>query len=40
VAETKSPVYNDAWHWVEWFKKSENDDSWGFKDTEIEFEVF
>ena len=40
VAETKSPVYNDAWHWVEWFKKSENDDSWGFADTEIEFEVF
>jgi len=40
VAETKTPIYNDAWYWVEWFKKSENDDSWGFKDTEIEFEVF
>jgi hypothetical protein len=40
VAETKTPVYNDAWYWVEWFKKSENDNSWGFADTEIEFEVF
>ena len=40
VAETKTPAYNDAWYWVEWFKKSENDDSWGFADTEIEFEVF
>lgn len=40
VAETKIPMYNDAWYWVEWFKKSENNESWGFKDTEIEFEVF
>lgn len=40
VAETKTPTYNDVWYWVEWFKKSENDDSWGFADTEIEFEVF
>ncbi len=40
VAETKTPAYNDAWYWVEWFKKSENDESWGFKDTEIEFEIF
>jgi hypothetical protein len=40
IAETKTPVYNDAWYWVEWFKKSENSDSWGLGDTEIEFEVF
>lgn len=40
IAETKSPTYNDAWYWVEDFIKSENDDDWGFADTEIEYEVF
>lgn len=32
--------YNDAWKWVEFFKESENDDTWGFSETEIEYEVF
>jgi len=32
--------YNDVWDWVEWFKESQNNDSWGFGDTEIEFEIF
>lgn len=32
--------YNDVWDWVEWFKESQNNESWGFSDTEIEFEIF
>ena len=32
--------YNDVWDWVEWFNKSQNSESWGFGDIEIEFEVF
>ena len=32
--------YNDVWDWVEWFKESQNTESWGFRDTEIEFEIF
>jgi hypothetical protein len=32
--------YNDVWDWVEWFKESQNSESWGFGDIEIEFEVF
>ena len=32
--------YNDVWDWVEWFKESQNNESWGFGDTEIEFEIF
>jgi hypothetical protein len=31
--------YNDAWEWVEYFTESQNTDSWGFGDTEIEFEI-
>ena len=40
IAETNSPIYNDAWYWVENFKKSENDNDWGFSTAEIEYEVF
>jgi len=32
-------VYNDAWKWVEYFTSSENPDTWGFINIEIEFEV-
>jgi len=39
IAETTTPIYNDAWTWVEWFKESQNTDGWGFGDTEIEFEI-
>jgi hypothetical protein len=31
--------YNDPWTWVEWFKESQNDENWGFANTEIEFEI-
>lgn len=31
--------YNDVWDWVEWFKESQNTDSWGFGNIEIEFEI-
>jgi hypothetical protein len=31
--------YNDAWDWVEFFKETRNTDSWGFGNTEIEYEV-
>jgi len=40
IAETKAPMYNDAWYWVELFSESQNDENWGFKDTEIEYEIF
>jgi hypothetical protein len=40
VADKEPPVYNDAWDWVETFNESQNTESWGFEDTEIEFEVF
>jgi hypothetical protein len=39
-ADKKPPIYNSAWDWVETFIESQNSDSWGFGDTEIEFEVF
>jgi hypothetical protein len=39
IAETTTPIYNDAWTWVEWFKESQNDENWGLADTEIEFEI-
>jgi hypothetical protein len=32
--------YNDVWDWVEWFNESQNSESWGFNDIEIEFEIF
>jgi len=32
--------YNDVWDWVEWFDESQNSESWGFGDIEIEFEIF
>jgi hypothetical protein len=38
--ETNVNKYNDAWTWVEWFKESQNDESWGLANTEIEFEVW
>jgi hypothetical protein len=31
--------YNDAYHWVEFADKSENLDTWGFSNVEIEYEV-
>lgn len=31
--------YNDPWDWVEWFTESQNDENWGFGDTEIEYEI-
>ena len=30
--------YNDPWDWVEWFEESQNDENWGFKNIEIEYE--
>ena len=48
TADKKSPVYNDAWGWVETFDKyikhdhimfSRNNDNWGLLDTEIEYEM-
>jgi hypothetical protein len=38
--EIGTPTYNDAWDWIENFTESQNTESWGFGDTEIEFEVF
>jgi len=32
--------YNDPWEWVEYFTESQNDESWGLANTEIEYEVF
>jgi hypothetical protein len=32
--------YNDAWDWVEWFEESQNDDNWGFRNIEIEYEIY
>lgn len=31
--------YNDPWKWVEYFTESQNDDTWGFANTEIEYEI-
>ena len=31
--------YNDPWEWVEWFEESQNNDSWGLGDVEIEYEI-
>jgi hypothetical protein len=31
--------YNDPWQWVEYFTESENDESWGLNETEIEYEI-
>lgn len=31
--------YNDPWKWVEYFTYSENEESWGFSNTEIEYEL-
>lgn len=39
VVKNKTPIYNDAFHWVEHFKESENDDNWGLNNIEIEYEV-
>ena len=36
---TKSPKYNNLWKWVEYFNKSENTDTWGFSNIEIEYET-
>lgn len=32
-------AYNDVFKWVEFFEESENDESWGLANTEIEFEI-
>ena len=32
-------VYNDVWKWVEHFTQSENPNTWGFSEIEIEFEI-
>jgi hypothetical protein len=38
--ENSRPVkFNDPWKWVEYFTESENDESWGLGNTEIEFEI-
>jgi len=37
---SKSPKFNDAWEWIEYFTESQNDESWGLANTEIEYEVF
>jgi hypothetical protein len=37
--KTNPPVYNNAWDWIEFFTESQNEDNWGFKDTEIEYET-
>jgi hypothetical protein len=39
-ADKKPPKYNDPWKWVEWFTESQNDDSWGLANTEIEYEIY
>jgi hypothetical protein len=31
--------YNDAMEWVEYFNESKNEDTWGFSDIDIEYEV-
>jgi len=31
--------YNSAYDWVERFEESQNDENWGFANTEIEFEI-
>ena len=31
--------YNDAFDWVEDFKETQNNSTWGFSDSEIEFEI-
>ena len=36
---TKPPKYNNLWKWVEYFKASENLDTWGFSNIEIEYET-
>jgi len=32
-------TYNDAWDWVEFFEESKNNNTWGFSDIEIEYEI-
>jgi hypothetical protein len=32
-------MYNDAWDWVEWFEETQNDENWGLKNIEIEYEI-
>ncbi len=39
ISADKSPVYNDAWVWVEWFEESQNDENWGLGNVEIEYEI-
>jgi hypothetical protein len=31
--------YNSPWDWVEYFQETQNNDSWGLGNTEIEFEI-
>ena len=48
-ASPSKQYYNDAWQWVEYFDKyeehghimfSRNEDTWGYSNVEIEFEIF
>jgi len=32
--------YNDALVWVEWFKETNNTENWGYKNIEIEYEIY
>jgi len=32
--------YNDSLVWVEWFKESNNTDNWGYKNINIEYEIY
>jgi hypothetical protein len=32
-------TYNSPWDWVEFFQTSQNADTWGFSDIEIEYEI-
>jgi len=31
--------YNDPWEWIEFFEETQNTESWGLKDVDIEFEI-
>ncbi len=39
MTNKKPPKFNDVWKYVEYFSQTQNLDTWGFSDTEIEFET-
>jgi hypothetical protein len=39
ITKKRPPKFNDAWKYVEYFSQTENLDSWGFSDIEIESET-